>query len=70
MFGFGSMSPFFHDEYLFGDDKRPPRRQRQDDDYCRQPCPVCGEPLKFRDDAKKIRCRHCESRFSVSDRVW
>jgi hypothetical protein len=30
MFGFGSMSPYFTDEYLFNDDARP-RRQRHED---------------------------------------
>ena len=68
MFGFGSMSPFFHDEYLFNDDERPKRQrhsENKDDGYCRQPCPDCGSPLKFRVDAEKICCRHCGNRFKV-----
>jgi len=69
MFGFGSMSPFFHDEYLFNDDERH-RKQRSengDDGYCRQPCPDCGNMLKFRYDAEKVRCRNCGSKFNVSE---
>ena len=68
MFGFGSMSPFFHDEYLFNDDKRP-RRQRNEDEYCRMACLDCGEPLKFRYTAEKVRYRHCGSKFKVSERM-
>jgi ribosomal protein L37AE/L43A len=68
MFGFGSMSPFFHDEYLFNDDERPKKRRANDEDdgYCRLPCPECGAPLEFRVDAEKVRCRHCGSKFNVN----
>jgi ribosomal protein S27E len=66
MFGFGSMSPYFTDEYLFNDDIRP-RRQRHEDEYVRVPCPDCGMPLRFRYDAEKVRCRHCGSKFNVSE---
>ena len=68
MFGFGSMSPYFHDEYLFNDDGRPRQKCRNDeyDGYCRQPRPECGAPLKFRDDAEKVRCRNYGSKFNVN----
>jgi DNA-directed RNA polymerase subunit RPC12/RpoP len=68
MFGFGSMSPFFHDEYLFNDDERPRKKRRndQDDGYVRESCPDCSAPLKFRPDAEKVRCRNCGGKFKVN----
>ena len=68
MFGFGSMSPFFHDEYLFNDDEKPRRKRRNDseDDYCRAICPVCGRKMKFRAEAVKVRCRDCGNKFNVN----
>ena len=69
MFSFGSMSPFFHDEYLFNDDERQRRRRNEDDGYCWMPCPDCGSPLKFRYEAERVRCRQCGSKFNVSEKV-
>jgi len=68
MFGFGSMSPFFHDEYLFNDDERQrkKRRNEEDDGYYRTTCPDCGSPMRFREEAEKVRCRNCGGKFKVN----
>ena len=69
MFGFGSMSPFFHDEYLFNDDQKPrKKRKRRDDDgdYTeRKRCLDCGTTLKIGSRDPMVVCWKCSSRFLV-----
>lgn len=63
---FDPMSPFFQDEFIFNEENDSHRRRREGDDCCQQPCPDCGEILKFRSGAETVRCRNCGSRFRVN----
>lgn len=77
MFGFGSMSPFFHDEYLFGDDQRP-RQRREGRNRCNQDvsftelttryreCLDCGYELEIGFTDTSVTCPNCGGRFNVS----
>ena len=69
MFGFGPMSSFFHegfdentpdllflDEFIF----------YEEDDSYRGTCPNCGNRMKIRSDAEKVRCRNCDSKFRLN----
>jgi len=69
MFGFGPMSSFFHegfdestpdplflDEFIF----------YEEDESYRGTCPNCGNRMKIRSDAEKVRCRNCNSKFRVN----
>lgn len=57
---FDPMSPFFLDEFIFNEEKN------RDDDYCYSSCPDCGEQLKYRYDAEKVRCPNCGGRFRIN----
>jgi len=69
MFGFGSQSPFFHDEYLFGDDQKPrKKRKRQDDggNYTeRKRCPNCGTTLEVGSGDSRVVCWKCNGWLMV-----
>ena len=69
MFGFGPMSSFFQDEFIFYDENEE-RRQRcrddgDDDLYTYVTCPKCGDSVKYRYGAEKARCRDCGKKFRV-----
>jgi predicted RNA-binding Zn-ribbon protein involved in translation (DUF1610 family) len=70
MFGFGSMSPFFHDEYLFNDDERPRRQRKQRnegmDTTCYRECLDCGEDIEIATGDTYVICPHCGSRFGIT----
>ena len=69
MFGFGSNSPFFHDEYLFNDGERPRKRRKQRDDDAgsteRKRCLDCGTTLEVGSGDTVVVCWKCNGRFSV-----
>ena len=63
---FDPMSPFFQDEFIFYDENDQQRQSQNGDEFNRQPCPDCGEMLKYRPEAETVRCRNCGSRFRIN----
>lgn len=57
---FDPMSPFFQDEFIFNEE------DDHDDEYCYASCPDCGEQMKYRYEAEKVRCRNCGETFRVN----
>ena len=81
MFGFGMMSsfydedfeerynpvePFSRDEFAVHNDRELRNIDAGREDYCHESCPRCGNTLRFRDSAVKVRCRNCGSKFHVN----
>jgi len=69
MFGFGPMSPFFHDEFIFNEEnearqKRSRRRERENDlsSYNPPRCPDCDGVLMDSGLGAYICCR-CHAQF-------
>ena len=69
MFGFGSNSPFFHDEYLFNDGERPRKKRKQRDDDAglteRKRCLDCGAIIEVGRGDNIVSCGRCSGRFMV-----
>ena len=68
MFGFGSNSPFFHDEYLFNDGERPRKKRKQRDDAGsteRKRCLDCGATIEVGSGDNVVTCWKCNGRFMV-----
>ncbi|MGL4594457.1 MAG: hypothetical protein ACRCUY_06975 [Thermoguttaceae bacterium] len=81
MFGFGSMSSFYHDEDFenptvpgsraefacYDDDELAILDADEDaDGYCRVICPECGRKMRFSSGVEKIRCKDCGGKFIVN----
>ena len=68
MFGFGPTDAFFFDEFIFNEENREEERRQRDyeNGICRESCPDCGETLRFRIDAEKVRCKNCGGKFRVN----
>lgn len=64
---FDPMSPFFQDEFIFNDENdQTGRRQQPSGDDCSQPCPDCGNTLRYPAGAETVRCGNCGSRFRIN----
>jgi len=67
-FGFGPMSSFYDDDFENGPD--PLFLDEfifyEEDDSYRGTCPNCGNRMKIRSDAERVRCRNCDSKFRVN----